>query len=217
MSGVPVELDRDEARELAERELADPRYDSEPPLLQRIIEWLDDVLGELLGAAGGALSGAAGLAVLALVVLLAALIVFFRIGPPSRRGVRREDVFGPDERRTAASHRSAADAAAAESRWADAVVERYRAVVATLEERSILDPRPGRTAHEAAAEAGALLPEAAERLAAGADTFDAVHYGGHAAAAADDRRLRELDDAVRRARPRITVQDRPDAAPAVRR
>lgn len=205
MSGVPVELDRDEARELAERELADPRYDSEPPLLQRVVEWLGDRLNDLLSTAGDTLGAGLGLAVLAAVVALAALIIFLRVGPPARRASRGgEGVFGQDGRRAAASYRSAADAAAGDGRWADAVVERYRAIVATLEERSILDPRPGRTAHEAATEAGALLPDVAGRLPAGADTFDAVHYGGHPATAADDRHLRELDDAVRGARPRIT-------------
>lgn len=216
MSGVPVQLDRDEARELAERELSHPRYDSEPPLLQRILEWLGDRLDDLLGAAGGALSGATGVAVLALLVVLVALVVFLRVGPLSRRAAHgKAAVFGRDGRHTAASHRSAAEAAASDGRWTDAVVERYRAVVATLEERSILDPRPGRTAHEAATDAGAQLPDLAAQLSAGADTFDAVHYGGHSATAADDQRLRDLDDAVRRARPRLAVAEQSSPSLAV--
>ena len=70
--------------------------------------------------------------------------------------------------------------------WRVAVVERYRAVVAELEERGVIDPRPGRTADEAAADAGAVLPAVAADLGAGARLFDAVHYGNRPASADND-------------------------------
>ena len=56
-----------------------------------------------------------------------------------------------------------------------------RAIVRSLEERTLLDPRPGRTADEAAAEAGRPLPRHADRLRAAARTFDDVTYGGRTA------------------------------------
>lgn len=206
---IPVELGREEARELAVRELADPRYDAQPPLWQQALEWLLEQVSRLLDRAAGALGGLAGAVVLA-VVALVLVVILIRYGPLARRAASGADpVFGT-ARRGAGDHRSAADTAAADGDWATAVVERYRAVVATLEERSVIDPRPGRTAAEAARDGGGALPDLAERLAAAATLFDGVHYGDEAATQGDDERLRELDQAVRTARPR-----RPEANLAV--
>ena len=47
------------------------------------------------------------------------------------------------------------------------MIERYRALVRSLEERGLVDERPGRTADEAAAEGAAALPTAAGLLPAG--------------------------------------------------
>ncbi len=64
LADVPVDLGRDEAQDLARRELADPSYDAEPSLLQRAVEWLFEQLSELLSRTTGALSGWVGVAVL---------------------------------------------------------------------------------------------------------------------------------------------------------
>jgi hypothetical protein len=77
----------------------------------------------------------------------------------------------------------------------------------------VIDPRPGRTADEAAADAGAVLPVVATDLDAGARLFDAVHYGNRSANADDDAALRRLDDAARTTRP--TRSAAPVAGPAV--
>ncbi|WP_167976291.1 hypothetical protein [Lentzea indica] len=54
VSDVPVDLDRDEAREAATRELSDPAYVSDDPNpLERAIDWVLNRLGELLAGAGG--------------------------------------------------------------------------------------------------------------------------------------------------------------------
>ncbi len=197
---VPIELGRDEARQLAIRELADPSYDSDPPLLQRVVEWIIDWIQELIGRTAGALDGAIGVAVLVVALALVVVIVVLRMGPLARRRIRSEPLF-PTGRRTAADYRAAADAAAAREDWSTAVVERYRAVVAGFEERGLLDPRPGRTADEAAVEAGAVFPVHAGDLTAGSRLFDRVRYGGLVATAAEDALLRRLDDATRTARP----------------
>lgn len=106
--------------------------------------------------------------------------------------------------RSAADHRTAADAHAAAGRWTEAVQERMRAVVRALEERTLLDPRPGRTADEAAAEAALSLPEHAAGLHAAARTFDDVTYGGRTADADTYARLRTLDLTLERAKPLLT-------------
>ena len=199
-AGVPVDLGRDDARERARLELADPAYDAEPPLLERVVEWVLERVSELLSRTAGALSGPAGVAVLLGLLALVAVIVLRRTGPPARRAPTAGALFAA-RRRSAAEHRAGADAAAARGDWRAAVVERYRAVVAGLEERGVIDSRPGRTADEAAADAGAVLPAVATDLGAGARLFDAVHYGNRPATADDDAALRRLDDAARTTRP----------------
>ncbi len=202
---LPVELDRDEARELAERELAHPRYDSDPPLLQQAFEWVIEKLNELLSAAGGVLSGPTGLVLLVLIFVIAAAILL-RYGPPARR--RRshaETVFG-ETKRSAREYRAAADAAAEAGRWSEAVTERFRAIIADLEERAFIDVRPGMTADEAAQEASQALPSLGSDLPSTAALFDSVYYGGLKATEDDDRRLRAIEAAVRDQRSRLTVR-----------
>jgi len=197
---IPVELGREEARELARRELADPAYDAEPPLLQQVVAWIIERIQELIDRTAGALSGSVAGRILVVVLGLVVTLVILRMGPLARRGTRSDPLF-PTERRTAAEYRAAADAAAARQDWSSAVIERYRAVVLGFEERGLLDPRPGRTADEAAAEGGAVLPELASGLQAGSILFDAVRYGGQTATAADDALMRRLDEDAIRARP----------------
>jgi len=100
--------------------------------------------------------------------------------------------------RSAEQYRAAADLAAAGGDWDEAVRQRFRAVVRSLEERDVLDPRPGRTADEAAAEAARLLTGHASGLVGAARTFDDVAYGGLHAGADAYRQLREVDQGVAR-------------------
>ncbi|HCA84735.1 MAG TPA: hypothetical protein DEQ61_04090, partial [Streptomyces sp.] len=88
---------------------------------------------------------------------------------------------------------------------------RMRALVRSLEERALLDPRPGRTADEAAAEAGRPLPAHADRLRAAARDFDDVVYGGRHATAETYARLRELDVELQQARPLLDADRALDA------
>jgi hypothetical protein len=73
----------------------------------------------------------------------------------------------------------------------------------------VLDPRPGRTADEAAAEAGRLLPAHAAPLRDAARTFDDVTYGGRTATQQSYAALRNLDTELERSKPRFA-----DAAPS---
>jgi hypothetical protein len=204
-TGVPVTPGAEEAQRWARDELADEIYrQAEPGLLARAIGWLLDRLAsiELPTADGSRLWLVAALLVLAAGVVVALALA----GPVRGRGRRgRARAVLDDETTDAAGHRAAADAHAAAGRWREAVRERFRAVVRALEERALLVPTPGRTADEAAAEAGALLPDVAADLRAGARLFDDVWYGGRPATAAHDQRLRDLDAAVAASRPRLDV------------
>ena len=211
---VPVDLGREEARDLARRELADPVYDAEPSWLQQAVGWLLDRIEELLSRTTGALGGWVGIAIMVALIVLVASAVIRRMGPMARRARSRAPVFDGAPR-TSAEYRAAADAAAGRGDWSSAVVERYRAIVAGLEERGILDPRPGRTADEAAAEGGSALPAVASGLGVGAGLFDAVRYGGRSATSDDDDALRHLDDAIMAARhaPAAVAAGLPPGAP----
>ena len=201
---VPVDLGREEARRAAERELAEPAYaEGQPPLLVRAAEWLLERIGDALdGAARLAPDGYLGLVVLGLLLVLGVVVVRLRIGSIGRNTTGGRGLFGA-QTVTADHHRRSADAHAARGEWADAVRERLRAVVRDLEERDLLDIRPGRTADEAAADGGRVLPACAEQLRAAARTFDDVWYGGIPATSAMDVQLRAVDAEVRSARPGV--------------
>ncbi|CAO0832539.1 hypothetical protein SMICM17S_08661 [Streptomyces microflavus] len=120
--------------------------------------------------------------------------------PPTNEGTKERRLL-VERGRSAAQHRAAADAHAAALRWTEAVQERMRAIVRSLEERALLDPRPGRTADEAAAEAGRALPDHATRLRSAARDFDDVTYGGRTAGQPTYLALRALDTELDEAKP----------------
>jgi uncharacterized protein DUF4129 len=194
---VPVRLGRDEARDAARRELADPAYHAhEPSLLERGVRWVIEQVGRLLDRASEATPGGWwSLLVLLGVAALVVIVVRHRVGPLARTTRSDKPIFvGPS--RTSADHRRAAAAALARGEVAEAVRERFRAVVRSLEERGMLDPRPGRTADEAARDGAALLPDCAEGLWTAARLFDEVWYGGRAATEAAYQRIAAVDDQV---------------------
>ncbi|WP_415960938.1 DUF4129 domain-containing protein [Streptomyces sp. 021-4] len=200
---IPVDTPRVPAREAAESELSKPMYhENDPNLLQRgLNHFWDWVAGVFDAAAGAAPGGPAGLAVLALVVIGLAAALWWRLGTPQRSSRTPDALFESDGPRSAAQHRAAADAHAAALRWTEAVQERMRAIVRSLEERALLDPRPGRTADEAATEAGRALPGHATRLRSAARDFDDVTYGGRTAGRPTYLALRALDTELDEAKP----------------
>jgi len=207
IASVPVDLGRDQAAQLAREELAKQVYrDAGPGLVERLVRWLLEQAGWLLdGAAGVSPGGYSGLVVVLLLVAAAVVAVRLKVGPLGRRAAREEALF-VGRTRTAAQHRAAADAHAAAGAWAEAVRERLRAVVRSLEERAVLDERAGRTADEAAAEAGRALPSCAAGLRAAAVLFDEIWYGGRPAGPESYAALRDLDAQVQAARPDLVGQ-----------
>ncbi|MFF7841418.1 DUF4129 domain-containing protein [Streptomyces ossamyceticus] len=200
----PVTLPRDPAREAARRELSKGMYhENDPSWYERAMDafwdWLDKVFDTASAATPG---GGVGLAVIVLAVLALLGALWWRLGTPHRTPVSSARLFD-DRPRSAAEHRAAAEAQAAQGHWNQAVQERMRAVVRSLEERALLDARPGRTADEAASEAGRVLPAHADRLRTAARDFDDVTYGGRAAAEGTYRHLAALDDDLERAKPAL--------------
>ncbi|NUK88548.1 DUF4129 domain-containing protein [Streptomyces lunaelactis] len=203
---VPVDTPRIPAREAAERELSKPMYhENDPSLLQRALNRFWDWVGNLFDAASGAAPGGPlGLLVVVLVVIGLAAALWWRLGTPRRSPGSADSLFD-DSPRSASEHRAAAEAHATAGLWNQAVQERMRAIVRSLEERALLDPRPGRTADEAAAEAGRSLPDQADGLRAAAREFDDVTYGGRTADRSAYRRVRDLDLELERAKPLLSA------------
>lgn len=198
----PVTLPRDPAREAARRELSKRMYhENDPGWFQRALnafwEWLDKLFSAASGATPG---GALGLVVIALAAAALIGALWWRLGTPMRGPTSAAPLFD-DRPRSAAEHRAAAESHAAQGHWNQAVQERMRAIVRSLEERALLEPRPGRTADEAAAEAGRALPSHTDRLSAAARDFDDVTYGGRTATSQAYQRLTELDRDMERTRP----------------
>ncbi|MFH8370390.1 DUF4129 domain-containing protein [Streptomyces sp. NPDC018031] len=205
--GIPLTDPRVPAREAAERELSDQRYqEQEPSLPQRVFDEVWDGMNDLLDAASGAApGGAVGLATIVLFLALAATALRLRLGPLRRAPERGAPAFAAGPPLSAAEHRTAAQRHADAGRWNAACQERVRAVIRALEEHGLLEPSPGRTAGEAATQAGAALPGVAERLHAAARSFEAVRYGGHQANERTYTRLTALDQDLRNALPTFTT------------
>jgi hypothetical protein len=195
--GPPVT--RDGARAAARRELSKGiyhRYDDPWPVrvFNAVERWISRALDAAARHSPG--GGAGALALIVLVVVVVG-IAMWRVGLVRREAVPTGTVL-PDRATTAADYRTLAEAAAAAGRWEDAVIARMRALAREVEERGLLDPRPGRTADELATELATGRPDSAAQVRAAANTFDAVAYGGRPAGAdsyevvaAADRSLHE--------------------------
>ena len=199
---VPVDVGRQEAAEAARRELAKAIYaEGRPSLPQRILSWVvqrvADIISSLASVAPG---GFVGLVALLVIVAVVVIVIARRTGRLRRAETADLSVF-VGRLRSAAEYRAAADTAAARGDWDEAVRQRFRAVVRSLEERDILDPRPGRTADEAAADAARAMPSCAVGLRAAARSFDDVAYGSQARDQRSDAALRDLDKQLAATRP----------------
>ena len=201
-AGAPLQPDASSAREQARRELAERAYrDAEPGLLERAVRAVLDALGRLDVPGGSSPLRTAALVLLLLAVAAAVALALRAVGRTSATARARQRPVLVAGAPGADAHRSAADRAAAQGRWEEAVTERFRALVRALQERDLVAGSPGLTAAEAAAQGGQALPPLAGALREGAGLFDAVAYGGRGASAADDAALRALDTRVAETRP----------------
>jgi hypothetical protein len=198
---------RDQGREWAREELARPEYaNARPGLFDRVVGWLRDHLDRV--ASGVGMSTGQLLALL-LVLALGAVAVIVLL----RRNVRMRVVAGrrapgvlSESTLTGEQHRKLAEQAMAQGRYDEAVREWMRSLARRLDERALIDARPGRTADELAVEAGRILPGLATDLRSAARIFDDVSYGLRPADAAQAEHLRRLAEAADLATP-----SRPDA------
>lgn len=203
------------AQRAARAELRRAEYHRDDPgPVSRAMHWIGRQLSKLFEGGAGATH-----AIVLVVVVLLVIGVFFAVrAGAARRVVRAQTTIRPDllSTATARDHQRLAEQFTADGRFAEALREWLRAAVATIDERGVLPPRPGRTGAATAREAGPLLPDAADDLSAAMHAFDEVWFGGRTAQEADVRRARAAADSVAAARIR-TVGDPRMQVPAVPR
>jgi hypothetical protein len=193
---VSVEIDRDAAHDAAQRELSKPIY-PRGSLTDRLFDWLDELLRELVVEGASVPGGWFTLTVLMLLVVVAVAIAV-RIAMRTMRTNRGRDsaLFGTNEL-TSAEHRATAEQQAAQGNWSAAIRHRLRAVARHLEETGVLNPVPGRTATELARDADAVIPGLTGELRRAAEAFNDVTYGERPGTEAGYRTVADLDHHLR--------------------
>ncbi len=191
-----IDIDRDAAHEAAQHELGKPIY-PKASLTERLMDWIDELLYKLANAGSSVPGGWLTLSVL-LILLAIAIVVAFRIARRTMRTSRggTYSLFGEHEL-SAAEHRATAEQYAAAGNWSAAIRHRLRAVARQLEESSVLDPIPGRTATELARDAGRAIPHLAAELNRAAEAFNDVTYGERPGTESAYRMIADLDDHLR--------------------
>jgi len=194
----PPPINGDDARRAAQVELSKPAYHrGDPSIAQRVIRWVLHRIGDALTAAARHSPGKGiGLFVIVLLLALIVVAVTIRVGRVRRTATAAAGGILGETQHTAADHRARARDFAARERYAEAVREWLRATARELEERGVLDPRPGRTAAELCAQASAALPGVADDLRHASSVFESVWYGGKVATSDDEHTLRRLDELV---------------------
>jgi hypothetical protein len=195
--------DPDQVREVTHEVLSRPEF--RPPersLLEQVVDWVLELIGRLLAALGG--SGAGGIVGLVLLALVLAgvgvLAARFSRGLTPSPEVTAAVPGG--RRRSAAEWRAEAEAQERTGAWREAVRSRYRALVADLASRGLVEEVPGRTAGEYRREVGRALPGAATDFAGATELFEVAWYGRSATGPQEAAHLRDLSDRVlQRARP----------------
>lgn len=195
---VPVR-DPQQVREVVREVLSRPEF--RPPqrsLTERLFDWVLELIGRLLAALGG--SGAGGIVGLILLALVLAgvgvLAARFSRGLTPSPEVAAAVPGG--RRRPAAEWRAEAEAHERAGAWREAVRSRYRALVADLAARGLVEEVPGRTAGEYRRQVGRALPEAATDFAGATELFEVAWYGRSSTGAGDAAHLRDLADRVLR-------------------
>ncbi|MGL4743152.1 MAG: DUF4129 domain-containing protein [Dermatophilaceae bacterium] len=196
----PLDPTSPEARDWLEEELRKGIYQEQPGLLDRVLNWIDDLLSA--DTAGGPGLPAWSVTVAVVIVLAVVALVLARTLRRDRRMTSAATagvLDGPA--RSAAEHRDQARRALAVGDADTAVVEGYRAVARAAVERAVLDDLPGRTAHEVAVALAPAFAAHTTGLTDAADVFDAVHYGHRAATRAQAEDVLALDGEIARTTP----------------
>lgn len=197
--------DPDEAQDLIDKELSDPRYQApEPTWWDKLVAGVVDFFRDLLSSVTSDIAGPYLAWIVAGVIVVLVITAFLIWGRPRLNVSSRatpDALFGDDDGRSAAELRAAADRAAQSHDWNQAIVLRMRAVARGLDERGIVVLPPGATVQQFSREASRSFPPHATAIAGAARVFDNVRYVRMNGTASDDQQLRALDAALQNTRP----------------
>ncbi|XBH22016.1 DUF4129 domain-containing protein [Jonesiaceae bacterium BS-20] len=192
----PLTPDADTAQYWLRQELSQGIYQQKESLFERVLRWISQWLDSLQLGPVSSLAPLIIIIVLVVAVVLAIVIA----GPLRRRALAQKSaaVFD-DATTTATQHRQQAQVEASAGRFAEAILQMFRAIVRSAEERVIISEQLGRTAVEAAAAIGQGMPEYATELTRAAGLFDTIFYGHQQATRADFDQLAQLDQRLTKA------------------
>jgi uncharacterized protein DUF4129 len=189
--------DPQQVREVTREVLSRPEFRApERSLMERVIDWVLEMIGRLLAALGGSgAGGIVGLVLLGLILLgVGVLAARFSRGLTPSPEVAAAVAGG--RLRSAVEWRAEAEAHERAGAWREAVRSRYRALVADLALRGVVEEVPGRTAGEYRREVDQALPDAAGDFAGATELFEVAWYGRADTGAQQAAHLRDLSDRV---------------------
>lgn len=180
---APFTPDFDQANELATKELAKFKYQRDDSLLNRIFEWLKELFFAIFQKKPGELSFSEILTFLFFLLIFGILIYFaVRFGLKLRKNKSQivsnisQDQPFLDHNRTSAELFMLATIAAKNGDLNTAVLERFRGIMKSLDERGIIVLSPGLTAIEATKLAIQKIGEK-QLFTTAVNWFNAILYG----------------------------------------
>jgi hypothetical protein len=193
----PPERTPDEVRGAVAEVLSRPEYQRpRPGLVQRLrqaaVDLLERLLGALLGGGRGTLIAWIIFAVAVLAILFTALR--FARGVTRDPGRSASSVAIP--RKGAAEWRAEAEAAERAGQWRLALRARYRALVADLADRGLVEEVAGRTAGEYRADVAGAAPSVAAPFAGATELFERAWYTDRPTGEDEATRFKGLADQV---------------------
>jgi hypothetical protein len=179
------------------------RPEFQPPrrgVLQAAWHWLSTELGKLLShifGGSGAGSGWGAVVVVAVVaVVVVGLVVMVVLRSRGRggggSGSPQVVLRGHGPSRSPAEWRAEAAAHEAAGRWRDALRCRYRALVAELVARGLVEEVPGRTSGEYRRDVESVAPAVGPAFAGATDLFEQTWYGDRPTGPEDQEQFNEL-------------------------
>ena len=196
---APLDPSSGEARSWLQRELLNPEYHQQN-VVEQLITWLQRQIGRGLAAAAQAPPLSTFAAILIFLLLLGGLVWLLSRTRGSRRARIGSGAVLDDPAVTAAELRARAEAALADGRTEQALVDGFRALAVRQVERGRLEDSPGATAHEVALSLATRFPQHGERVGDNARLFDLVLYGDRPASPDQATNVLRLDDELAAAR-----------------
>lgn len=186
-------------RDTAHQVLSRPEF--QPPsktLFERLRDAVLDQLDRLVSALVGGGRGSIVAWVLLALVLAAVVYLLYRLVRMVERdrAVAQPTLVVTEERRPAREWLADADAYEAAGNWRDAIRARYRALIADLARRGLVDEIPGRTDGEYRLEMRDAAPRSADDFSAATDVFERAWYGNHPTGREEGESFRTLVDRV---------------------